>query len=108
MPTEDPRDPHASKRKDTDTSLRVERGDIERAIQDLAAIDETMDAAIIEARNRADDVLAMARATTDRHLSEAGQLVAASGALHDARSMADQALSNERAEADQEVADART
>lgn len=89
-------------RLQTDESLRVEREKADHAVGDkLAAIDETAGAVISKARARADEVLAAARAKTDRR-SEA-PAPSARSPIGRERAQEDRTLQEERACADEIV-----
>jgi len=103
----DPKVPPPSPRDHTNRSLRAERGDIDRLIQELAHVDATADAAITRARVRADEVLAAARAKTDIALDNAGARPSATRILVQARTVEDRALRDERLGADAAQQDVR-
>ena len=90
-------------REQTDESLRVERERSDLAFADeLSDVDEIADAVIDQARARADEVLAAARAITDR---QTGRVSAQSSEIvAKQRSVEDQAVREERAEADEILA----
>lgn len=101
------KDPSPSPRELTNQSLRAERGDIDKMVQELANVDAIADAAITRARVRADEVLAAARAKIDRALDSAGPLPLQTRILRQQRSVEDRALRDERHEADEVLQDAR-
>lgn len=102
-----PSDPLPSPREQTNKSLRTERGDVDRMIQELADCDTIADEAITRARTRADEVLAAARAKTDSALDSGGAAPQQARMLRQERSLEDRALREQRHEADEALQDAR-
>src|SRR3954447_8724166 len=84
-----------SEREQTDESLRLERRHSDNALEQLAAIDATADDVINRARERADILVANARAKTDQATS-----AQPSDALKKSRAVEDRILEGERLTAD--------
>jgi signal transduction histidine kinase len=100
--------PSQPEREQTDESLRVERENADRAVDDAgAAVDDVADAVISKARARADAVLAAARAKTDRTSAIVRPAAAASRLLQQERVREDQILRAERANADDTLREER-
>src|SRR4051794_39559395 len=86
-----------SERDQTDENLRLERERVDNALEHRSAIEELADQVINRARQRADALLASARATAD----QAAQGTAASGTLQISRAEEDRIVRRERVTADQ-------
>ena len=90
-------------REQTDESLRVEREKADQTLED-SAIDETADAVISRARRRADELLAAARANTDRASPPGAPIPKL---LKSERSREDHVLQEERDNADEVLREER-
>ena len=105
MPSEDR--PPNSGREQTDASLRIEREKADQTVEDLAAIDEMADAVITRARTRADQVLAAARAKTDRRSASPAVGSSFPKTIEKERALEDRVLREERANADDTLREER-
>ncbi|MBK9071032.1 MAG: HAMP domain-containing histidine kinase [Myxococcales bacterium] len=108
MPPNQP--PPAAERNQTDESLRVEREVADQALGDeQSGIDELADAVITRARLRADQVLAAARAKSDRRTGQGapGAGLPSATDIASARADEDRVVRKERAAADNAVSGER-
>lgn len=93
----------STERQQTDDSLRTEREMVDKTIsgEELPDVDETADAVINQARRHADEVLAEARATTDRRSARPGLSEPSPEDLAGTRGVEDCAVRQQRADADE-------
>jgi signal transduction histidine kinase len=98
----------SAEREQTDESLRTERENVDRTVDELSGVDEAADLVISLARKRADEVLAAARVKTDERAAMPGSGAPSAGTIKTQRDAADRALRQERADADCITAAERT